>query len=109
LARSDLPAAINLLGRAVELSQADDSSRPLLLRELSAALWAAGDLGHAEEILSDALDTAIAIGDRRVEWYARLDRAARRGLTDTDAVAELGRVASEAVGVFQELGDDLGL
>jgi class 3 adenylate cyclase/tetratricopeptide (TPR) repeat protein len=109
LARSDLPAAISLLGRAVELGQADDSSRPLLLRELSAALWAAGDLGHAEEILSDALETAIAIGDRRVEWYARLDRAARRRLTDTDAVAELGRVASEAVVVFQEVGDDLGL
>jgi class 3 adenylate cyclase/tetratricopeptide (TPR) repeat protein len=109
LARSDLPAAISLLGRAVELGQADDSSRPLLLRELSAALWAAGDLGHAEEILSDALETAIAIGDRRVEWYARLDRSARRVMTDSDAAADLGRVAAEAVDVFAELGDDLGL
>ncbi|TMK92840.1 MAG: zinc-ribbon domain-containing protein [Actinobacteria bacterium] len=108
-ARSDLPAAINLLGRAVELGQADDTSRPLLLRELAAALWAAGDISRAEEILSDALEAAVTVGDRRVEWYARLDHGARRGLTDTDAGAQLGRVAAQAVEVFQELGDDLGL
>jgi class 3 adenylate cyclase/tetratricopeptide (TPR) repeat protein len=109
LLRSDMPAATNLLGRAVELGRADDSSQPLLLRELSAALWAAGDLPHADELLSDALEAAIASGDRRVEWYARLDRAARRRLTATDAGAELGRVAAEAARVFEELGDDLGL
>jgi len=109
LLRSDMPAAINLLGRAVDLGRVDDFSRPLLLRELSGALWAAGDLAHAKELLSDALEAAVAVGDRRVEWYARLDRSARRSLTATDSGAELSRVAAEAVRVFEELGDDLGL
>jgi tetratricopeptide (TPR) repeat protein len=109
LVRSDMPAAINLLDRAVELGRADDSTRALLLHELSAALWSAGELAHAEEILSDALEAAVAAGDRRIEWYARLDRSARRSLTATDAGAELGRVAAEAAAVFEELRDDLGL
>jgi class 3 adenylate cyclase/tetratricopeptide (TPR) repeat protein len=109
LVRSDVPAAINLLDRAVELGRADDSSQALLLRDLSAALWAAGELGRAEEILSDALEAALAAGDRRVEWYVRLDRGVRHALTATGAGAELGRVAAEAARVFEEIGDDLGL
>jgi class 3 adenylate cyclase/tetratricopeptide (TPR) repeat protein len=103
LLRSDMPAAINLLGRAVELRRADDPAQAQLLRDLSAALWSAGELGRAEEVLSDALGAAVATGDRRVEWYVRLDRTARK------EPAELRRVALEAVEVFEELGDDLGL
>jgi class 3 adenylate cyclase/tetratricopeptide (TPR) repeat protein len=109
LLRSDLPAAINLLGRALELGGGELGDRPLVLRELSAALWAQGELGPAKEALSEALDAAVAAGDRRLEWYARLDQSARRGLTESDAAAELARVASDAVGVFEELGDHLGL
>ena len=107
--RSDMAAAINLLGRALELGGEDLVDRPLLLRELSAALWARGELGPSEEALSAALAAALAVGDRRLEWYAQLDRSARRGSTESDAEAELARVASEAVGVFDALGDDLGL
>src|SRR5919202_3179266 len=109
LLRSDMPAAINLLGRAIDLGGGRLPDRPLLLRELSAALWASGDLARAETTLSDALDAAAATGDGRVEWYVRLDRSSRSILTDSDASAELGRVAAEAVDVFSELGDDLGL
>jgi tetratricopeptide (TPR) repeat protein len=109
LLRSDMPAATNLLGRAIDLGGERLPGRPLLLRELSAALWASGDLARAETTLSDALDAALATGDGRVEWYARLDRSSRRILTDSDAAAELGGVAAEAVDVFTELGDDLGL
>jgi class 3 adenylate cyclase/tetratricopeptide (TPR) repeat protein len=104
LLRSDMPAAINLLGRAVELGRADDPSQGLLLRDLSAALWAAGELPRAEEVLAAALEAALAAGDRRVEWYVRLDRTARE-----EPAAELRRVALEAVEIFEELGDDLGL
>jgi predicted ATPase/class 3 adenylate cyclase len=109
LLRSDMPAATNLLGRAIDLGGEHLPDRPLLLRELSAALWASGDLARAETTLSDALAAALAAGDGRVEWYARLDRSSRRILTDSGAAAELGQVAAEAVNVFGELGDDLGL
>ena len=109
LLRSDMPAAANLLGRALDLAGERLPDRALLLRELSAAHWARGELGPADEALSEALDAAVATGDRRTEWYARLDRSARRGYTEAGAAAELERVAREAVDVFAELGDDLGL
>jgi tetratricopeptide (TPR) repeat protein len=60
-------------------------------------------------MLAEALDAAVAVGDRVLEWSARLEQRARRSLTATDATAELGRVAGEAAEVFEELGDDLGL
>jgi class 3 adenylate cyclase/tetratricopeptide (TPR) repeat protein len=109
LLRSDMPAAINLLERAVDLGGEQLADRPLLLRELSAALWASGDLARAETTLSEALAAALAAGDRRVEWYARLDMSARRRLTHSDTAEDLGRVAAEAVDVFAKLGDRLGL
>jgi predicted ATPase/class 3 adenylate cyclase len=109
LVLSDMPAAKSLLGRALELGGSDHPSRPSLLRELSAALWASGELRRSEALLSEALAAALAAGDRKLEWSARLEQGARRSLTATDATAELGRTADEAVGVFEELGDDLGL
>jgi predicted ATPase/class 3 adenylate cyclase len=109
LVRSDMPAAKSLLERALELGGDDHRSRPSLLRELSAALWASGELRRSEALLSEALAAALAAGDRRLEWSARLEQGARRSLTATDATAELGRTADEAVGVFEELGDNLGL
>src|ERR671924_216626 len=106
--RSDMPAAINLLGRALELGGAEQADRHVLLRELSAALWAQGELTRAATVLEKALAAAIERGDRRIEWYARLDRSAHPGLAGS-ARADLDRVAAEAVVVFEELGDDLGL
>jgi class 3 adenylate cyclase/tetratricopeptide (TPR) repeat protein len=106
--RSDMPAAINLLGRALELGGEEQPDRHVLLRELSAALWAQGELTRAESILEETLAAAIDRGDRRIEWYARLDRSAHPGLAAA-ARTELDRVAAEAVVVFDELGDDLGL
>jgi len=107
-ARADMPAAVNLLARAAEL-ELDDSERSPVLRELSAALWATGELERAEAMRSTLLDTAVADGDRRIEWYARLDGSARRSLTDEEGADDLERVATEAVDVFHELGDELGL
>jgi predicted ATPase/class 3 adenylate cyclase len=109
LVRSDMPAAKSLLGRALELGGGDHPSRPLLMRELSAAMWASGELQRSEALLAEALEAAVAAGARGLEWSARLEQGARRSLTATDATAELGRIARDAVEVFEELGDDIGL
>src|SRR2546423_3172186 len=109
LLRSDLSAATNLLGRTLELGGEELDDRALLLRDLSSALWATGELAQAEEALAEALAVARRQGDRRLEFYARLDHGARRGYTEANVAAELARVASESVDVFNELGDDLGL
>jgi class 3 adenylate cyclase len=109
LLRSDMPAATNLLGRTLELGGDELEERALLLRDLSSALWATGELAQAEEALAEALSVAQLQGDRRLEFYARLDHGARRGYTEANVATELALVASESVEVFKELGDDLGL
>jgi tetratricopeptide (TPR) repeat protein len=98
-----MPAAARLLGRAVALMPGGEERREAV-RELSAALWVLGDTARAEQVLDDLLTDTISAGDRRNEWYARLDRAVRR----RDPV-DLESTAREALDVFEELGDDLGI
>jgi class 3 adenylate cyclase len=102
--RSDMPAALNLLERALELGSDDDPGRPELGRKLALALLETGDAARAAEGLALAIRAAERAGDRRVEWIARLD-AAQRG----HEAADLHSVATEAVAVFEDLGDEAGL
>jgi tetratricopeptide (TPR) repeat protein len=83
-------------------------SRIGLMRELSTALWIDGDVDAAELTLAESINAARAVGDTRLEWYGRLERAARNAATrgETDALVT---TAERAVDVFDALGDDLGL
>ncbi len=107
-ARDDMPAAVKLLDRALALVTKDEPAYPVLLHELSAALFSVGEVARAEILLQGVLDAAAASDDRRLEWTALLERAARRGYTHADE-GELLDVAVRAITVFEELGDDLGL
>jgi tetratricopeptide (TPR) repeat protein len=108
--RDDMTAAIKLLDRAVALLTDHHPARLELLRELSMASWAVGELARAESLLEGLLEAATATGDRRLEWYAHLERASRRHMTDPDASAdELHEATSQAIHVFDEIGDDVGL
>src|ERR671922_1910883 len=104
--RSDMPAAINLLGRALELGGAEQADRHVLLRELSAALWAQGELTRAATVLEKALAAAIERGDRRIEWYARLDRSAHPGLAGSGNTALLASPALMLAEMLLALGRD---
>jgi class 3 adenylate cyclase/tetratricopeptide (TPR) repeat protein len=109
-ARDDMHAALVLLDRAVALVNDQDPARIELQRELSFALWTVGEVARAESLLKGVIESAAAAGDRRVEWYALLEQAARRHMTDPAMSAdELLRVTEEAIAVYEELGDDLGL
>ncbi|MGH3104976.1 MAG: adenylate/guanylate cyclase domain-containing protein [Gaiellaceae bacterium] len=109
-ARDDMPAALKLLDRAVSLVTADDPERLELMRGLSNAFWTVGELNRAEGLLTELIEAARAAGDRRLEWYAVLERASRRTVTDPAASTEdLLRAASDAAAVFEEFDDDLGL
>jgi class 3 adenylate cyclase len=106
-ARQDMPAAANLLERALALG-APGVSRGELLRELASARWRLGLTSEADATLVEAVEHAQRVGDVRLEWLCRLDGAARRRMLrggDDDLVA----VATKAIGVFSELGDDAGL
>jgi class 3 adenylate cyclase/tetratricopeptide (TPR) repeat protein len=109
-ARNDMPAALKLLDRAVSLVTADDPARLELMRGLSNAFWTVGELTRAEGLLDELIEMAQAVGDRRLEWYALLERASRRTVTDpVGAADELHETAHAAIDVFAELNDDLGL
>jgi DNA-binding SARP family transcriptional activator len=107
-ARGDSAAALTLLRRSLALLPPDHRLRIELLRELSSAFWIDGDVDAADLALSESIAAAQAAGDTRLEWYGRLERAARtapsRGETDS-----LVTTAQRAIEVFEELGDDLGL
>ncbi len=105
-----MPAALTLLDRAVALLTEQDPATLELVRELSMALWWAGEVARAEALLNGLIEVAAATGDRRQEWSGLIERAARKNISGVQADAdELLQVSQEAIGVFEELGDDAGL
>jgi class 3 adenylate cyclase/tetratricopeptide (TPR) repeat protein len=108
-ARDDMPAAINLLDRAVALLSQQEPAQLTLQRELSNALWSIGELARAEALLDGLIEAASAAGDRREHWHGLLERSGRLSVTHPEAESELLETAQEAIGVFEELSDDLGL
>jgi class 3 adenylate cyclase/tetratricopeptide (TPR) repeat protein len=108
--RGDVRGAVNLLGRAVELLSAEDPERTGTLIHLGTALTDVGELGRAGDILAEAADAAIASGDRGLEWHARVQGAWVRG--SQNPIRDWRPVLAEvkqAIGVFEEIGDDAGL
>jgi tetratricopeptide (TPR) repeat protein len=74
LDRSDVPAALNLLSRALELIPADSPARPGLLVDLSLALDLSGRLNDEGARLEEAAAAAQAASDRRVESLVAIRR-----------------------------------
>jgi tetratricopeptide (TPR) repeat protein len=110
LARSDIPAAANLLGRAVALLPAAAAERIELLPELGTALVLAGEFEQAEAVLAEAIERGAASGNRRLELHAQLERAFLRSLTGAEgSVEELRRISERAIPQLESLDDDLGL
>jgi class 3 adenylate cyclase len=105
-ARSDMPAAVNLLDRATVLRREPDLE---MLNELAGALWLTGDGRRSDALLLEVIEGAVIAGDQRVEWSARLQRIAQRNLDGAANADEVAEVAARAAEVFEELHDDLGL
>jgi DNA-binding SARP family transcriptional activator len=91
--RADVPAAANLLSRAVEL--APDAG---LVCELALALNVRGERARALELLADLP------GPR-----AQLERVFLRSLSEPDRAGELLEAATAAIPVFERAGDERGL
>ena len=107
-ARADAASASQLLQRALALLPADDPRRAAFLRDLSESLWARGEREASERALDESIALAQAAGDVQLEWYGRVEHAARVALVERDPGA-LAPVAERAIAIFDELGDDLGL
>jgi class 3 adenylate cyclase/tetratricopeptide (TPR) repeat protein len=110
LERSDLPAAIKLLERAVALLSQDDRGRVELLACLGAALTEAGRLVEADRILQEAVDCARLHRDERLEGHALVEQLFLRIQVDTQqAVTEIRELGERVRVVFQDHDDDRGL
>ena len=108
LARHDLSAVANLLGRAESLLEPSDPDRLSLLPDLGLALWEGGRLEEGNAVISELGTRADELGDPRIRAHASL----ARWYFD----AELGRMADrsradarDAIRIFESAGDESGL
>src|SRR5438552_4154195 len=108
LSRGDMPAAVDLLSRAVSLRPESDNRRLTLLPELGAALREAGELTRADEVLSEALEAGRSTGNRRGELAALIERAELRLASEPEDDADLKEVEA-SIPALEELGDDRAL
>jgi hypothetical protein len=83
-ARSDVSAASNLLGRAVDLLPRGDPLRIRLLPDLGAALGATGDLHGADARLTLAVEEARGSGSRATEAHADAEHFLLRLSVESD-------------------------
>ncbi|HKX25426.1 MAG TPA: adenylate/guanylate cyclase domain-containing protein, partial [Actinomycetota bacterium] len=107
--RGDVPAAVNLLGRAVTLQPQPSPERAEALLDLGTVLYEAGEFGRAQDVLARAVDLARAEDLPALEWMARLELlviGAERGFLPAE---EVGQEAERAVAVFEDLADEAGL
>jgi predicted ATPase/DNA-binding SARP family transcriptional activator/class 3 adenylate cyclase len=110
LSRSDLPAAIGLLERAVALPVDDDPLRPTLLVDLAATQIEAGKLTRAKSVLIEAVGLAATQRDARAGAHVEVQLQFLRLEEVTDeGTAEAERVVARVLPVFESAGDHLGL
>ena len=109
--RGDLRATINLLERARALPTSDERASLELVPDLGFALWQTGELERADSVLTEAIEDARALGDRRTERHAWLVRESSRLFWQSEQIdlAESLREGTESLAVLQEAGDDLAL
>jgi class 3 adenylate cyclase/tetratricopeptide (TPR) repeat protein len=106
LARSDVPAAANLLARAIDLLPAHDPGSAELRLGLADAQEQAGDLNRAATLLDDLI---AAEPPPRTRWRARVHRT-RIGLLRAETTAdEAAATAEEAIRELAKLDDHGGL
>ncbi len=109
-ARGDMPAAVNLLGRAVSLLAEGEPDRSELLPQLAYALFEIGDLERLRDVVAEATDTAARSRDRALGAYALILDMFVRLAWETEGWAEMAQPeALKAIKAFEQIGDERGL
>ena len=108
-ARSDAPAGLKLISRAVALLSPEDSLRVELIPNVR-VVQGMEDLSWADRVLTEAVEASATTGDRRLAAHALVQRALLRLFTASELNAdELVKVADQVIRAFEDLGDELGL
>jgi tetratricopeptide (TPR) repeat protein len=105
----DAAAASNLITRAVSLLPKDHPLRGELLVELASLLMTVGAFERADEVVGEALSTAKADGDVRLEMRALIEREFFKVFTAQEVSSSVPEVTARALPVLEEAGDHLGL
>jgi class 3 adenylate cyclase/tetratricopeptide (TPR) repeat protein len=109
-ARGDMPAAVSLLRRAVDLAPPDDPRRLDLLPDLAFALLETGDFEGVEKVVDETRAAAATRGDARLEAQSALLALWAQLFTDPEGWAEAAeREATRAIAVFEAEDDQRGL
>jgi class 3 adenylate cyclase/tetratricopeptide (TPR) repeat protein len=109
-ARGDMPAASNLLHRAVALLPEADAERVELLCDLAEALLDVGELQQAETAAEQAIAASDRLEDERLTTAGVLARLLVRYVTDSDGwSASVVREAERAIPILEEIGDHANL
>ncbi len=109
--RGDMPATVNLLGRAAELPTPKGGTGLAVLPELGYALFEIGEVDRASTVLAEARARARVEQDPGVEWRVAVTRTRIEMYRDPEAI-DLNAVSAEtetAIEVLGELGDEAGL
>jgi class 3 adenylate cyclase/tetratricopeptide (TPR) repeat protein len=110
LARSDAPAAVNLLRRAAWLLEEGGVPRTDVVIDLGKALHERGDLLEADGVLAGAVAAAEQAGDPVLAERARIEGAVLRMFIEPDFDLDGAlALAHRAVEIFEQAGDELGL
>ena len=108
VARHDMRAVANLLGRAEALLDPSDPARLALLPDLSEALWEGGLTEEATALTSEFRTLAEDLGDPGLIAYATLSDWSLLG--ELERPLDLARSdAQNAIRVFEASGDERGL
>ncbi len=104
-ARQDVAAAVNLLGRAVELVPGD-AAHAVLWVHLGEALKEADELTRARAALEEGVALAREAGDGHAEWLGRVSLALVHALQDPEGAPErLLEVGTSAIAAREAAED----
>jgi predicted ATPase/DNA-binding SARP family transcriptional activator len=107
--RSDAPAGLNLISRAVALLAPDDPLRVELVPNVRVVQGLEIDLSWADRVLTSAVEAAATTGNRRLAAHAIVQRGLLRLFTEQDVTpGELIEAADRSITAFEELQDELG-
>jgi len=109
-ARGDMPGAVNLLTRAIALTDPTDPKHVDVLADLAFALLETGDLEHMRQVAAETTDAARASGDPTLQAEGTLVDLWLRVFTEPEGWAEEAfRQATDAIETFDRHHDVRGL
>src|SRR6266571_4526810 len=107
--RSDAPAGLNLVSRAVKLLPPEDPLRVELVPNLRVVQGLSLEMAWADRVLTEAVEAAATTGDRGLAARALVQRGLLRLFSEPDVTPEeLIDTAERSIAVFEELRDALG-